>query len=41
VSNWRSTQWLRNTKLPPRYGIVSMNISESSNSMYEEARKLP
>jgi hypothetical protein len=41
ASKWRSTQWLWNTTLPPRYGIVSMNVLESSNSMYEEARKLP
>jgi hypothetical protein len=40
ASKWRSTKWLRNTELPPRYGIVSTNISESSNSMYDEARKL-
>jgi hypothetical protein len=38
---WRSTEWLRNTKLPPRYGIIGINILESSNSIYEDARKLP
>jgi hypothetical protein len=38
---WRSTEWLRNKKLPPRYDIISTNISESSNSMYEDERKLP
>jgi hypothetical protein len=29
----RSTQWLQNITLPPRYGIVSTNISESSSSL--------
>jgi hypothetical protein len=41
ASKWHSTEWLRDTALPPRYGIVSTSVSESSNSMYEEARKLP
>jgi hypothetical protein len=41
ADNWRSTEWLRNKTLPPRYGIVSTNSSESSNSMYEEARQIP
>jgi Transposase, Mutator family len=27
-SKWRSTEWMKDTTLPPRYGIVSMNISE-------------
>jgi Transposase, Mutator family len=31
ASKWRSTKWIRNKKLPPRYGITSTNISESSN----------
>jgi hypothetical protein len=38
---WRSTEWLRNKTLPPRYGIVSTNSSESSNSMCEDVRRLP
>jgi transposase-like protein len=38
VSTWRSTKWLRNTKLPPRYGIVSTNILESSNSIIYKPR---
>jgi transposase-like protein len=41
ASKYCSTKWLRNTKLPPRYGIVSTNILVSLNSMYNEARKLP
>jgi hypothetical protein len=39
-SKWRSTEWMKDTTLPPRYGIVSTNILESSNSMYEDARNL-
>jgi hypothetical protein len=38
---WRNTQWLKDESLPPHYGIVSTNISESSNAIYEDARKLP
>jgi hypothetical protein len=41
ADKWRSTEWLRNKTLPPCYGIVSTNSSESSNSMYEDARHLP
>jgi Transposase, Mutator family len=41
ASKWCSNEWVRNTKLPPGYGIVSTNILESLNSMYDEARKLP
>jgi hypothetical protein len=41
ADKWRSTEWLRNKTLPARYGIVSMNSSKSSNSMYEEVRHLP
>jgi transposase-like protein len=40
-SKWRSTEWMKDRTLPPRYGIVSTNISESSNSMYEDASNLP
>jgi hypothetical protein len=29
ASKWHSTEWLRDTALPPRYGIVSTNVSES------------
>jgi hypothetical protein len=35
---WRSAAWLQDESLPPRYGIVSSNISESANSMFESAR---
>jgi hypothetical protein len=38
-TRWRSTAWLDDTiKLPPRFGIVTSNVSESSNHMLEEAR---
>jgi hypothetical protein len=35
---WRSTAWLQDEALPPRYGIVTSNMSESLNSMFERAR---
>jgi hypothetical protein len=41
ANKWRSTEWLRNKTLPPRYGIVSTNSTKSSNSMYEDAKHLP
>jgi transposase-like protein len=28
ANKWRSTEWLRNTALPPTYGIVTTNILE-------------
>jgi Transposase, Mutator family len=37
-AQWRSTAWLNDEALPPRYGIVSSNVSESANSMFEMAR---
>jgi hypothetical protein len=41
---WRSTQWYSNSTspvhIPPRYGIVTSNTSESANSMFSEARDL-
>ena len=37
-SKWRSTEWLQNTELPPRYGITTSNSSESVNSMIENYR---
>jgi hypothetical protein len=40
ADKWRSTEWLRNKTLPPRYGIGSTNSSKSTNSIYEEARQL-
>ena len=36
---WRNTSWIQNISLPPRYGINTTNISESTNSMILEARK--
>ncbi|KAI2496344.1 MULE transposase domain [Fragilaria crotonensis] len=43
---WQSTQWYSDSpspspaQLPPRYGIVTSNTSESANSMLSEARNL-
>ncbi len=43
---WQSTQWYSDSlspspaQLPPRYGIVTSNTSESANSMLSEARIL-
>ena len=38
---WQSTQWLNaNPELPPRYGIVTSNTSESVNNMFADARNL-
>jgi hypothetical protein len=41
-NKWRSIKWLKtqHTTLPPCYGIISTNISESSNAKYKDARKL-
>ncbi len=35
---WRNTQWWKNNSLPPRYGILTSNSSESCNSMFKDAR---
>lgn len=35
---WRNTEWTKNNQLPPRYGIVNSNSSESANSMFKKAR---
>ena len=35
---WRSTAWLDDPALPPRFGIVTSNISESMNNMFHKAR---
>lgn len=35
---WRNTEWTKNKSLPPRYGIVNSNSSESANSMFKKAR---
>jgi hypothetical protein len=37
-SEWRNISWLENPALPPRYGILTSNMSESANSMFEAAR---
>jgi hypothetical protein len=36
--HWRGTAWLDDPGLPPRYGITTSNISESTNNMFEKAR---
>jgi MULE transposase domain/Ulp1 protease family, C-terminal catalytic domain/SWIM zinc finger len=38
ASQWINTAWLEDSTLPPRYGVRTSNMSESSNSMFEEAR---
>ena len=35
---WRSTAWLDDRTMPPRFGIVTSNMSESMNNMFAEAR---
>ena len=38
---WRGTSWMNESHpLPPRYGILTSNSSESANSMLADARKL-
>jgi hypothetical protein len=38
AERWRSTAWLQDKGLPPRYGIITTNMSESTNNMFEKAR---
>ena len=38
AEQWRSTSWRDDPCLPPRYGVVTSNMSESTNSMFEGAR---
>ena len=38
ANRWRSSEWLQNDTLPPRFGIITSNTSESSNSMIDEYR---
>ncbi|KAG7355389.1 hypothetical protein IV203_000075 [Nitzschia inconspicua] len=38
ANQWRSTAWVDDPTLPPRFGIVTTNMSESANSMVGEAR---
>lgn len=38
AKQWRGTAWLDDISLPPRYGIVTSNMSESTNNMFEKAR---
>ncbi|KAG7360322.1 MULE transposase domain containing protein [Nitzschia inconspicua] len=35
---WQGTAWIENPSLPPRFGIVTTNMSESNNNMLEKAR---
>ena len=37
-SKWRSSQWIVDQTLPPRFGLTSTNMSESLNNMFKEAR---
>jgi hypothetical protein len=37
-NRWRNTAWLEDTTLPPRYGVLSSNMSEAANAMFEKAR---
>ncbi len=37
---WRNTEWIRNSNLPPRYGMVTSNICESANFMFKPERSL-
>lgn len=36
---WRSTAWMGTEILPPRYGILTSNSSESANNMFSDARR--
>ncbi|KAG7365067.1 hypothetical protein IV203_038270 [Nitzschia inconspicua] len=38
ANQWRSTIWVDDPTLPPRFGIVTTNMSESASSMFGEAR---
>jgi hypothetical protein len=39
---WKNTSWLdKNMKLPPRYGILTSNTSESANSMFLAPCSMP
>ncbi len=40
AETWRSTEWVRNDNLPPRYGMVTSNICESANFMFKNERNL-
>ena len=37
-NQWRRTAWLDDPGLPHRYGILTSNMSESANNMFEKAR---
>ena len=37
-SKWRSSEWLQDTNLPPRFGITTSNSSECVNSMIDAYR---
>jgi hypothetical protein len=38
AARWRGTAWQQDKGLPPRYGIITTNMSESTNNMFEKAR---
>ncbi|KAG7341375.1 MULE transposase domain containing protein [Nitzschia inconspicua] len=37
ANQWRSTAWVDDPTLPPMFGIMTTNMSESANSMFGEA----
>ena len=41
AAHWRSTTWLDDEALPPRFGIVTSNGSEWAISALEQAREVP
>ncbi|KAG7358228.1 hypothetical protein IV203_014815 [Nitzschia inconspicua] len=38
ANQWRSTVWVDDPTLPPRFSVVTTNMSESANSMVGDAR---
>ncbi|KAG7366226.1 transposase, mutator family protein [Nitzschia inconspicua] len=39
ANQWRSTAWVDDPTLPPRFGIVTTNMSESAHEMFGEAER--
>ena len=38
AEHWHGTAWIDDPGLPPRFGITTSNMSESTNNMFEKAR---
>jgi transposase-like protein len=36
---WRNTAWMEDPSLPPRYGVRTSNMSESTNSMFGNSKR--